>query len=131
MVILVDARTGAGAEIVAAALQDHGRGLLIGARTAGAGTIQTVLPLPDTQGALVVTSARVYRSDGTPLDRDGVTPDLLLDSATGRITVRAAIAADFNQPMAQRIRAALAAAPAGADLARLAALTALQGAGRR
>ncbi len=131
MVILVDARTGAGAEIVAAALQDHGRGLLIGARTAGAGTIQTVLPLPDAQGALVVTSARVYRSDSTPLDRDGVTPDLLLDSATGRITVRAAIAADFNQPMAQRIRAALAAAPAGADLARLAALTALQGAGRR
>ncbi|WZB73674.1 hypothetical protein WJ972_19880 [Achromobacter insuavis] len=59
----------------------------------------------------MVTSARVYRSDGTPLDRDGVTPDLLLDSATGRITVRAAIAADFNQPMAQRIRAALAAAP--------------------
>ena len=131
MVVLIDRRTGAGAEIVAAALQDHGRGLLIGEKTAGAGTIQTVLPLPDNQGALVVTSARVHRANGATLERDGVTPDMRLDGATGRITLRAEIAADFNQPMAQRIRAALAAAPAGTDLARLAALTALRDAGQR
>lgn len=129
VVVLVDQRTGAGAEIVAAALQDHGRALLIGAQTAGAGTIQTVLPLPAEQGALVVTTARVYRANGTRLDAAGVTPDMLLDEATRRITVRADLAADFNSALAQRVRTAVARAPAGADTARLAALTALADAG--
>ncbi len=130
VVVLVDQRTGAGAEIVAAALQDHGRALLIGAQTAGAGTIQTVLPLPAGQGALVVTTARVYRANGARLDAAGVTPDMLLDEATRRITVRADLAADFNSALAQRVRTAVARAPAGADTARLAALTALADAGR-
>lgn len=130
VVVLVDRRTGAGAEIVAAALQDHGRALLIGAKTAGAGTIQTVLPLPADQGALVVTSARVYRANGARLDAVGVTPDMLLDDATRRITIRADLRADFNNALAQRVRTAVATAPAGADTARLAALTALADTGR-
>lgn len=128
--VLVDHRSGAGAEIVAAALQDHGRALLIGAQTQGAGTVQTVLPLPGDQGALVVTTARVYRADGTRLDAVGVAPDMLLDDAGRQVTVRADIAADFNSALAQRVRKVVTAAPAGADTAMLAALTALSAAGR-
>lgn len=126
LVVIVDRRTGAGAEIVAAALQDHGRALVIGEKTAGAGTIQTVLPLPSNQGALVVTSARVHRANGARLEGAGVTPELLLDAATGQMSLRADIAAGFNTAMAARIRAAIASAPAGADLPMLAALTALK-----
>ena len=53
IVVIVDARTAAGAEIVAAALQEHGRALVVGQKTAGAGTIQTLLPLPGGQGGLL------------------------------------------------------------------------------
>lgn len=126
MVVIVDHRTSAGAEIVAAALQDHGRALVIGEKTAGAGTIQTVLPLPSGAGALVLTGARVHRARGTPLESVGVTPELVLDADKRKMSLRADIAADFNTAMAQRIRAALAAAPADADADLLAALTALK-----
>lgn len=125
VVVLVDHRTGAGAEIVAAALQDHGRALLIGTATLGAGTIQTVRSLPGNQGALVITTARVHRADGARLDSVGVAPDMLLDGTGRRVTLRADIAADFNSALAQRVRAAVASAPDGADTALLAALTAL------
>ncbi|WYX25332.1 S41 family peptidase [Achromobacter xylosoxidans] len=125
MVVLVDGRTAAGAEIVAAALQDHGRALLIGAKTLGAGTIQTVLPLPAGQGALIVTTHRVHRASGARLDGTGVAPDMRLDEAKRRITVRDDIAADFNGALAQRVRDAVAGAPAGADVALLAARAAL------
>ncbi|MCV6804516.1 hypothetical protein, partial [Achromobacter ruhlandii] len=70
------------------------------------------------------------RANGARLDAAGVTPDMLLDEATRRITVRADLAADFNSALAQRVRTAVARAPAGADTARLAALTALADAGR-
>lgn len=126
VVVIVDRRTGAGAEIVAAALQDHGRALVIGEKTAGAGTIQTVLPLPANEGALVVTSARVHRANGARLEGAGVTPQLLIDAATGKMSLRADVAADFNADMAERLRAALASAPANSDPALLAALTALK-----
>jgi carboxyl-terminal processing protease len=126
VVVIVDRRTGAGAEIVAAALQDQGRALVIGEQTAGAGTIQTVLSLPANESALVVTTARVHRANGAPLEGAGVTPQLRVDAATGQMSLRADVAADFNPAMAERIRTALASAPAGGDPALLAALTALK-----
>lgn len=125
VVTLVDARTGAGAEIVAAALQDHGRALLIGQKTAGAGTIQTVLPLPEGQGALLLTTARVLRFNGESLAPAGVTPDVLLDTESGKFSIRSELAADFNTVLIKKWQSALPAAPAGTDLALMAALTAL------
>lgn len=125
MAVLVDARTGAGAELLAAALQDHGRALLIGQATAGAGTVQTVLPLPQGQGALLLTSARIHRATGAPLDGVGVTPDLLLDEAARKLTIRADLVADFNVTLKQRIEAMVAAGKPGDDTARRAAVAAL------
>ncbi|RYF49934.1 MAG: hypothetical protein EOO27_32645 [Comamonadaceae bacterium] len=125
LVVLVDNRSAAGAEIVAAALQDHGRALLIGAKTLGAGTIQTVMPLPAEQGALVITTARVHRANGVGLDALGVTPDMMLDEATRRVTVREDIAGGFNGALLQRVRDAVAHAPAGTEVALLAARIAL------
>lgn len=125
MSVLVDGRTGAGAELVAGALQDYGRALLIGQRTAGAGTIQTVLPLPREQGGLLLTSARMLRATGAPIDETGVTPDLLQDADTGQLVIREDLAADFNKQLAWRIQAAAAQAEPGADVGRVVALAAL------
>ncbi|MFJ1299216.1 S41 family peptidase [Pseudomonadota bacterium AL_CKDN230030165-1A_HGKHYDSX7] len=123
--VLVDGRTGAGAELVAAALQDHGRALLIGARTTGAGTIQTVLPLPRDESGMLLTSARMLRPTGTPIEQTGVTPDLLYDATTGVFAVREDLAAGFNTRIERRIQAAVARAESGADLPRVAAVAAL------
>ncbi|ALM81970.1 hypothetical protein ASB57_02390 [Bordetella sp. N] len=131
MVVLVDGQTGAGAEIVTAALQDHGRALVIGRPTAGAGTIQTVLPLPEGRGALIVTSARVYRANGARLEGTGVTPDLLLDPATRQLTVRPDIAPDFNTAVQKQVAEAVTTAPPGTDPTLSAALAAITAAAPR
>ena len=75
LVVLVDSRTAAGAEIVAAALQDHRRAQLIGEKTFGAGTVQTIIPLGESD-ALRLTTARFYRPEGQPIAERAVTPDV-------------------------------------------------------
>ncbi|OWT80311.1 MULTISPECIES: hypothetical protein [unclassified Achromobacter] len=87
--------------------------------------------LPEGLGAMVVTTARVYRANGARLDTAGVTPDMSLDPQTRQFTVRAEIAADFNADLQQRIAAEAAAAPPGTDLAQLAALAAIRESGRK
>lgn len=125
--VIVDGHTGAGAEIVAGALQDHGRALVVGQKTAGAGTIQMVLPLPEGQGALIVTTARVHRPTGAALDGAGVTPDLVLDAESGLLTPRSGNTSKLDAETASRVASAVSAAPSGADTARLAALKLLEG----
>lgn len=78
MVVLVDAQTASGAEIVAGALQDNRRAVIMGTRTLGAGTVQTVMPLPAGHGALRLTTAQVVLPSGRPLGPSGITPDIPL-----------------------------------------------------
>ena len=78
MVVLVDAKTASGAEIVAGALQDNRRALIVGAPTYGAGTVQTIMPLPSGNGALRLTTARVMLPSGRPLGTGGITPDVIV-----------------------------------------------------
>lgn len=128
--VIVDGRTGAGAEIVAGALQDQGRALVVGQKTAGAGTIQTVLPLPEGQGALIVTTARVHRATGAALDGAGVAPDLVLDAESGLLTPRSGIGSKLDAGTESEVASAVSAAPSGTDTARLAAIK-LVGSGRK
>ena len=72
-IVLVDAGTSSGAEAVAAALQDNHRATLIGERTLGAGTVQSIFPL--LSGALKLTTYRMVRPSGAPIG-DGVVPDV-------------------------------------------------------
>jgi carboxyl-terminal processing protease len=78
MVVLVDSRTGAGAEIVAAALQDHQRARIVGGRTAGAGTTQTVTRVTRNT-ALRLTTAHAMRPSGAPIEGTGIVPDVSLE----------------------------------------------------
>lgn len=79
LVVLVNARTVAGAEIVAGALQERGRARLVGMPTYGNGLIQTVIPLNGgDDGALRVTTSAWYLPSGRPLQKSGVIPDVAI-----------------------------------------------------
>jgi carboxyl-terminal processing protease len=75
LVVLVSRRSAACSEIVAAAMQDHKRASVIGEKTFGLGTIQTILPL-GASSALRLTTARFYRPAGEAIEEKGVTPDV-------------------------------------------------------
>ncbi len=75
MVVLVDGRTASSAEVVAAALQDTGRAVVVGASSYGKGSVQTVTRLPN-DGELFLTWSRIYTPAGYTLHRQGVQPSV-------------------------------------------------------
>jgi carboxyl-terminal processing protease len=77
MVVLVDNGTASAAEIVAGALKDNRRALIVGRRTFGKGVVQTVLPL-DNEHAVKITTARYYTPNGTSIQAEGIKPDIPL-----------------------------------------------------
>ncbi len=75
LVVLVDAGTASAAEIVAGALQDHRRALIMGERSFGKGSVQTLLPLSE-RSALRLTTARYYTPSGRSVQEGGIEPDI-------------------------------------------------------
>lgn len=78
IIVLVDAGSASAAEIVAAALQDHRRAIVMGERTFGKGSVQTLIPLGRGTTALRLTTARYYTPAGRSVQEGGVTPDILV-----------------------------------------------------
>ena len=77
LVVLVDGGSASGSEIVAGALRDHGRATLMGERTFGKGSVQTVIPLRDGQ-ALKLTTSRYFTPSGTSIHARGLEPDIVI-----------------------------------------------------
>lgn len=75
LVVLIDAGSASASEIVAGAIQDHGRGWLVGTPSFGKGSVQNWHPLQDDAGAVRVTIARWYTPHGRSIQDDGLIPD--------------------------------------------------------
>ena len=78
MVVLVDGGTASASEIVAGALQDHKRAVVMGVQTFGKGSVQTILPLGPNAG-LKLTTARYYTPSGRSIQAKGIEPDVAVD----------------------------------------------------
>lgn len=83
MIVLVNGGTASASEIVSGALQDHKRAVIMGTRTFGKGSVQTILPLGNGT-AIKLTTARYYTPSGRSIQAKGITPDITVAQATVR-----------------------------------------------
>lgn len=81
LVVLVNGGSASASEIVAGALQDHRRAIIVGTKTFGKGSVQTILPLKDQRG-LKLTTALYYTPAGRSIQALGITPDITIEDVT-------------------------------------------------
>ena len=93
IVVLINGGSASASEIVAGALQDHHRATLVGTRSFGKGSVQTIIPLGPGNGALRLTTARYYTPSGRSIQAQGIAPDIEIqqdvpDELKGRADIR-------------------------------------------
>ncbi len=88
MIVLVNKNSASASEILAGALQDNERAVLVGEKTFGKGLVQTVYPLAD-GGALKLTTQKYFTPDGTDINEIGINPDIVVQNAdTGEVDLQ-------------------------------------------
>ena len=82
LIVLVNDGSASASEIVAGALQDHGRATIVGTPTFGKGLVQTVMPLSEGR-AIKLTTSRYYTPSGDSIHETGITPDVYVEGTDG------------------------------------------------
>jgi carboxyl-terminal processing protease len=80
MIILINGGSASASEIVAGALQDYKRGLIIGTKSFGKGSVQTLLPI-NNNAAVKLTTSKYYTPSGRSIQAEGILPDIIIDNA--------------------------------------------------
>ena len=96
LAVIVNRNTSSGAEILAAALQDHQRATIVGERTFGRGVVQQLVPLPSIGGAIKLTSATYTRPSGAPLRRERVDGQPKAPDAVGGVSPSPGFAVEIS-----------------------------------
>jgi len=100
LVVLVNDGTASAAEIVSGALQDNRRAIILGTRTFGKGSVQTVIPLPGNNGAIRLTTARYYTPSGRSIQGLGIVPDVhVAETRTPEVQFQPAHETDLNHTL--------------------------------
>jgi carboxyl-terminal processing protease len=112
LVVLINGGSASASEIVAGALQDHHRAVLLGTRSFGKGSVQTVLPVKESGGAIRLTTALYYTPSGRSIQATGIEPDVVVEPAKVEKVAQAA------RPREADLRGALKNTDAEADKAK-------------